>query len=246
MSKKSNDWWRVTFDHGDTRRALFGLGRSTLGGLIIDIGAYKPFGKWRCGVMDLPGGDAAEQVATLDTTTLQTPVLAPKFHYHPSGHFSINHHGHVESRAIDGPPMDDLHGDHVLTLFVRQPETFPVKSPTARDLGFKAHAPTPMVKFVVYVHQEAELDPLARSIPEAGFAVPPENNDTGKIPLVYKFPPYAAVLQVVDNPPEFTQPDGPPTIFGTAFDRREIADPTIPTKMLVVQPNEEAKAAEAA
>lgn len=238
MTKTKNDWWRVTFDHEGTRRALFGLGRSSLGGLIIDIGAYKPFGKWRCGVFDLPGG-GAEQVATLDVLTLQTPVLAPKFHYHPNGHFSINHHGHVERRAIDGPPMDDLHGDHVLTLHVRRPETFPEKPPKACDLGVTATAPTPVVKFVVYIHQESELDPLVRSIPSAGFAVPPENNDSGKVLLVFKFPPYAAVLKVVDNPPEFTDSDGPPTIFGTGFDRRVITDPTVPTKILVVQPHED-------
>lgn len=237
MAKSKDDWWRVTFDHEGARRALFGIGRSSLGGLIIDIGAYKPFGKWRCGIFDLPGGEA-EQVATLDPATLQTPVLAPKFHYHPNGHFSINHHGHVERRAIDGPPMNDLHGDHVLTLFVRHPETFPEKKLEARVLSISAVAPTPLIKFVVYVHQESELDPVARSIPEAGFAVPPENNESGKVLLVYKFPPYAAVLQVVDNPPEFTQLDGPPTIFGTGFDRRAMVDAAVPTKMLVVQPDE--------
>jgi hypothetical protein len=191
MAKSRRDWWRVTYDADGKRRALFGLGRSSLGGLVIDIGAYKPFGKWRCGVFGLPGGGEAEQVTTLDPTTQMTPVLAPKFHYHPNGLISINHHGHVERRSIEGPRLDELHGHHILTLFVRKPHTFPETEQKPHDLGLAKTAPTRMIQFVVYGHQEDDLDPIAHTIPSAASAVPPENSSTRRVLLVFKFPPYA-------------------------------------------------------
>jgi hypothetical protein len=101
VSRKKH-WVRVTYERDGIRRALFGLGRSPLGGLIVDVGAYKPFPEWGCGIFDLPACVGPGQVATVDDETKLEPVIAPKVHYHPSGHISIDHHGRVERRSIEG------------------------------------------------------------------------------------------------------------------------------------------------
>jgi len=119
---------------------------------------------------------------------------------------------------------------HVLTVVVQEPERFPEALARDSDLDLVETATTQAVKFPFYVQRLDDVDPDLVAMPELSIAIPPENNQLGRVWLLYKFDPYAAFIEVVDDPPEFSA-EGP-GIF--AFDSETMRSGA-PTHMLVVQ-----------
>lgn len=218
-------------------RALLGIGCSSLGGLVIDAGAYLETTDWTVGVFDLPGGADTTQVAVIDPGTKVEPTSATKLHYHPSGLLSADQSGHVkkETRKLQAAPMTAFHGEHVFTVLVIDPGSFEsVEGRRKTDLIVQAPQSPRVLKFVVYLTQVADLDPRLQAV-ESGFvAVPPENDAEGNASFVLThLNPHAAIVTVDANPPEFST-DGRRNIFAVGVNHEEMVNPALATRTLVV------------
>lgn len=237
--------WRVVIDDDGGRRPIFSFGWTSIPGMMVDIGAWAPFEKYVVGVFDVPAGEGPGIVATIDPATRLDPISAPKIHYHPDGFLSANQTGRVERRGLQATPMHDLHGEHIASVVVAEPDRFAyVPGNRATDMSFTVQGGMPpVVKFVLSICQLSDLDPRLLDIPENPIAVPAANTLTRRDTLVGKTDKYAVAVEVHPNPPEYP-PNGHPMILVTAFDHAAMRATGAPTKILLVRSPSADEAAE--
>ncbi len=222
---------RIVLDDGTSRRVLFKITASGFGGFIVTFGGSDTLTDWRYGPVEHPAGETSTGVM-VEGQRIEVDD-APKLHYHPSGHVSLNQDQREDThprRSLQALPMEDVEGQHVMTLMLTRPDLFPIVGGDRNsDILLSVNGPLSTMKVVGTIHPIVSLDAIVHRAPTNPTAIPPGNNTTG-LPLVftrldsYGVPVYVG-LEFHANPDHFRPERAEhPQMLAIAFDPRTMGD----------------------